>query len=198
MFVLYSNVWLCLSLHFQCISEFSLFLTLLYFISSFCLPLNSFSLSQHPQCLLTGYRRSWIVFIRTWWPRWRRWTVSSEHFSFWHTTTNWSSSPKDTAHLCVTSVWISCDCSILIWVTMNFCNPWKSMLFSRFSYYSWLLFIHPGWCSRRFALCWEVKHGSCCQVERRSLPPHNASWMCVFAAQWVKDTAWRRPAVLEL
>lgn len=28
----------------------------------------------------------------------------SEHSSFWHTTTNWSSSPKDTAHHCVTGM----------------------------------------------------------------------------------------------
>lgn len=36
----------------------------------------------------------------------------SEHSSFWHTTTNWSSSPKDTAHHCVTGMETRCYCCI--------------------------------------------------------------------------------------
>lgn len=59
----------------------------------------------------------------------------------------------------------------------------------------WALYFlfSTGLCSGKFVLCSGVEHESCYQAELHFLPPHSASWMCVYVAQWVRDMGWQRP-----
>ncbi len=50
------------------------------------------------------YRRLWTVSIRMWWLKLKRWAVCRKLSLFWHTTTRWSRSPKDTARHSVTGI----------------------------------------------------------------------------------------------
>ena len=104
-YLILSSSALVLPFVFFFICFFYSFLLFIHSHLSTCVSLHvypSLSLPSVPVPLPES-RRSWIASIKVWWPRSRRWTVSSEHSSFWRTTTSWRSSVQDTALLYVTS-----------------------------------------------------------------------------------------------
>lgn len=139
------------------------------------------------------YRRLWTVSIRMWWLKLKRWAVCRKLSLFWHTTTRWSRSPKDTARHSVTGIKNAVyNISKIIssktrWVCLEavlFSVRFECVIASR----------SAGLCSGRFARCWVVTCVCCCLVELLYLQLLSVLWTSASAVLWDRATASPRPA----